>query len=92
VASRPGPSADLGQITSITIGNGWYGYYDGLLADLRFYDYALSPAESAYLATDGSGVLETAGPLEGDLNSDGQVDWSDFAALAQEWLAGPLNE
>jgi hypothetical protein len=92
VASQPGPSADLGKIRSITVGNGWYGYYDGLLDDLRFYDYPLSLPEVAYLATDGSGVLQPMRTLEADLNSDGQVDGSDFAALAQDWLAGPISD
>jgi hypothetical protein len=92
VASGQGSSADLGKIRSLTIGNGWYGYYDGLLDELRIYDYPLSPPEVAYLATNGSGYPQSSQPLEADLNRDGQVDWADFALLAQDWLAGPLTD
>ncbi|MEE8307460.1 MAG: LamG domain-containing protein, partial [Gammaproteobacteria bacterium] len=66
------------------------GYYKGKLDDLRVYDYALSHAEVLYLAK-GSGsqlyqplqpVLSLVDPYE-----DGQINFKDFAVLADVWLA-----
>ena len=66
------------------------GYYKGKLDDLRVYDYALTHAEVLYLAK-GSGsqlyqplqpVLSLVDPYE-----DGQINFRDFAVLADVWLA-----
>ncbi len=66
------------------------GYYKGKLDDLRVYDYALSHAGVLYLAN-GSGsqlyqplqpVLSLVDPYE-----DGQINFKDFAVLAEVWLA-----
>jgi hypothetical protein len=84
-----GGDAPITGITSFQIGSGWYGYHDGLIDDLQIYDYALSPAEIAYVATDGDGVFQRpASPA--DLNLDENVDLRDLAALAVEWLTDAL--
>jgi hypothetical protein len=82
---RTGTDTPITGITSLHIGTGWYGHYDGLIDDVQIYDYALSAAEIAFVATDGHGLFERpASPA--DLNADGHVDLHDFAALAAEWL------
>jgi hypothetical protein len=82
-----GTDAPIAGITSLQIGSGWYGHYDGLIDDVQIYDYALSAAEIAFVATDGAGVFERpASPA--DLNADESVDLRDLAALAVEWLSG----
>lgn len=86
---RTGSDTPIAGINSLQIGTGWYGHYDGLIDDLQIYDYALSAAEIAFLATDGTGILENpASPA--DLNADGRVDLLDFTALATEWLQDGL--
>jgi hypothetical protein len=89
-ASRWGADAPIEGITSFEIGRGWYGHYNGLIDDFRIYDYALSPREVAYLASDGTGVLEATLPLSADLSYDGFVDFTDFAHLASQWLTDGL--
>jgi len=84
-----GTDTPITGIKSFEIGSGWYGHYDGLIDDLQIYDYALSPAEIAYAATDGTGAFEkTASPA--DLNVDDRVDFRDFAGLATDWLQDAL--
>jgi hypothetical protein len=80
-----GTDTPIAGIASLQIGSGWYGYYDGLIDDVQIYDYALSAAEIAYAATDGTGVFERPATAA-DLNGDDAVDLRDFAALAAEWL------
>jgi hypothetical protein len=84
-----GTDTPITGITSLQIGSGWYGHYDGLIDDVQIYDYALSAAEIAYVATDGTGIFERPAPAA-DLNGDEEVDLHDFAALAAEWLNGGL--
>ncbi len=88
--SRTGTDTPIEGITSFEIGQGWYGRYDGLLDDFQIYDYALSAPEVAYLASDGTGVLEAAIPLAADLDYNGFVDFNDYARLASDWLAEGL--
>jgi len=84
--SRSGTDTPIEDITSFTIGSGWYGEYDGLIDDFQIYDYALSEAEVAYLATDGTGRLTGRTPLPADLDSSDRVDLRDFGVLAEQWL------
>jgi hypothetical protein len=51
-------SNEISLFNSFTIGTGWYGDYDGLMDDLRIYDYALSQPEIAYVATNGTGIFD----------------------------------
>ncbi len=84
--SRIGTQAPVSGITSFEIGSGWYGGYDGLIDDFRIYNYALSPSEVAYVATHGTGIFEQPLMIPMDLNEDDQIDFSDFAVLADHWL------
>jgi len=54
----------------------------GLIDDFQIYDYALSPAQIVYVATDGKGVFRRTTTSPADLNADGTVDLTDFALLA----------
>jgi len=49
--------------------------FEGLIDDVRIYNYGLSDADVLYLA--GSLV---------DLHQDGKIDFKDYAVLADEWL------
>ena len=73
--------------------DGTSSYYKGKLDEFRIYDYALSHAEVLALAL-GSGselyqplqpVLSPVDPYE-----DGQINFMDFAALADVWLEKQL--
>jgi hypothetical protein len=87
---RTGTDTPIIDITSFEIGSGWYGRYDGLIDDFRIYDYALSPAEIAHVATRGTGILpQLPDPLT-DLNSDGSVNLRDLAILAMQWRQNGL--
>ena len=44
----------------------------------------------AYLASDGTGVLEAAVPPTADLDHSDRVDFKDFAVLASQWLSEGL--
>jgi hypothetical protein len=81
--------------TSFAIGTRWWAYWAGGIADFQVYDYALSPAEVAYLATDGTGhiILPLVSPA--NLNTDGValptkdpnqiVDFRDLAIMGKQW-------
>ena len=88
--SRTGANSIISGITSFEIGSGWYGGYDGLIDDFRIYDYALSEAEIAYAATNGTGIFDLPLLLPADLNSDNRIDFKDFALLADNWLENHL--
>jgi len=88
--SHTGSNSPMLGITSFEIGSGWYGGYDGLIDDFRIYDYALSQAEIAYAATNGTGIFDLPLLLPADLNSDNQIDFKDFALLADNWLENHL--
>ena len=84
--SRNNATTPLEGIISFEIGSGWYGGYDGLIDDFRIYDYALSGAEVAYAATNGTGIFDQQLMLPADLNNDNSIDFEDFAVLASDWL------
>jgi hypothetical protein len=84
--SLTGANTPITGITSFEIGAGWYGRYDGMIDDFRVYDYALSPAEIAHVATRGTGVLPQPPDSPADLNADGTVNLRDLAVLAMQWL------
>ncbi len=83
--TRPSPVSRLS-----TIGSGWYGRYDGAIDDFRIYDYALSAAEVAHVATRGTGLLPQPPDSPADLNADGTVNFRDLALLATQWLQNNL--
>ncbi len=84
--SRLGPDAPIEDMSSFVIGSGWYGRYDGLIDDFQIYDYALSEAEAAYLASEGTGHLEHFIATPADLDGSDKVDLRDFGVLAEQWL------
>jgi len=61
-----------------------------LIDDFGIYDYALSQAEIAYAATNGTGIFDLPLLLPADLNSDNRIDFKDFALLADNWLENQL--
>jgi hypothetical protein len=85
-ASRTGTDTPIKDITSLEIGTGWYGRYDGVIDDFEIFDYALTPAEIAYIATDGTGRLPQRPASPADLDDSNRVDLHDFSILATEWL------
>jgi hypothetical protein len=84
--SRDGANSSISGITSLLIGSGWYGGYDGLIDDFRIYDYALSQPEIAHAATNGTGIFDLPLMLPADLNNDDRIDMADFALFADNWL------
>jgi len=88
--SRTGADSPISSITSFEIGSGWYGGYDGLIDDFRLYNYPLSQAEIAHVATNGTGIFEQPLMIPVDLNDDDQINFSDFALLADQWLKNRL--
>jgi Concanavalin A-like lectin/glucanases superfamily len=89
-SSRSDAHSLISGISSFEIGSGWYGGYDGLIDDFRIYNYALSQPEIAYIATNGTGIFDLPLLIPADLNKDNQVDFSDFAYLAESWLDNQL--
>jgi len=88
--SRTGSYSPISGITSFEIGNGWYGGYDGLIDDFLIYDYALTQPEIAYIATNGTGIFDQTLLTPADLNGDNQIDFADFALLAEHWLENQI--
>ncbi len=88
--SRTGSHSPISGITSFEIGNGWYGGYDGTIDDFLIYDYALTQPEIAYIATDGTGIFDQTLLTPADLNSDNNIDFADFALLAEHWLENQI--
>ena len=88
--SLTGADTPITGITSFEIGTGWYGRYDGMMDDFRIYDYALSAAEVAHVATRGTGVFPQRPDSLADLNADGTVNLHDLAILATQWLQDNL--
>jgi len=84
--SRTDANSPISAVTSFVIGSGWYGGYDGSIDDFRIYDYALSQPEVAYIATNGTGILDQPLMSPADLSSDGRINLKDFAILADNWL------
>ena len=84
--SRNESHSPISGVTSFQIGSGWYGSYDGMIDDLRIYNYALSQPEIAYLATNGTGTLDFPLINPADLFPDNHIDFKDFAILAESWL------
>jgi hypothetical protein len=84
--SRTNAHSTISEITSFTIGSGWYGGYDGLIDDFYIFDYVLSKKEIAYIATKGTGVFDQQLLSPVNLFDDDQIDFKDFAVLASYWL------
>ena len=57
-----------------------------MIDEFRIYDYALSQPEIAHAATNGTGIFDQQLICPADVNSDNQIDFKDFAILADHWL------
>jgi hypothetical protein len=90
INSRSGSSTSISVFDSFTIGTGWYGSYDGLMDDLRIYDYALMQPEIAFIATNGTGIFDIPLMTPADLHNDNKIDYSDLSILAENWLEKQL--
>lgn len=90
INSRPDSSKAISSINSFTIGTGWYGGYDGLIDDMRIYDYALAQPEIDYIATNGTGIFDLPLMTPADLQKDNIINYSDLQVLAETWLTNHL--
>jgi hypothetical protein len=60
--------------------------YDGIIDDMRLYNYPLSTTEIGKLYAQGTGTTLCLKSVPNDLNGDCRVDFGDFALLASNWL------
>ncbi|MHC4153726.1 MAG: LamG domain-containing protein [Planctomycetota bacterium] len=61
--------------------------FEGIIDDVRVYDYGLSQAEVAWLATEGTGVFLLTSPANLYSGEDPEViNFKDFARLLESWL------
>jgi hypothetical protein len=84
----------VGSFRIGTRGDNW-AMWNGRLDDFQVYDYALSPAEVAYLATDGAGHIFLPLVSPANLNTDGVaspatdpnqiVNFGDLAIMGKQW-------
>ncbi len=88
--TRSGTDSRIENVLTLELGGGWYGYYDGMMDDFQVYDYALTIAEVAYLASDGTGQLQWSVASEADVDASNRVDLGDFSILADQWLQSAL--
>jgi len=91
-----GPLFDpnVGAVRVGTRGTNW-GQWAGYINDFQIYDYCLSDAEVAYLATDGSGSIFIPLVSPANINKDGStspltdvnqiVDFRDLAIMGKQW-------
>lgn len=66
-------------------------FFNGLVDDLKIYNYALDEVEAAYLYYDAAGekvCINAADPIlvQYDFNGNCKIDLGDFAELAANWL------
>lgn len=61
-------------------------FYEGLLDDVRIYNYALSARDIAQLYYDGTAIPVCVSRRAGDINGDCVIDLDDLAILASGWL------
>jgi hypothetical protein len=71
--------SNLGNTTQNWLGRSQYPdpYFNGSLDDFRIYSRALSSAEVAWLAEQTPVI---------DMNTDGVINFKDYAAVATKWL------
>jgi hypothetical protein len=89
-----GPLFPLPSAFTIGLG-GWGGNWAGYIDDFQVYDYDLSAAEVAYIATDGTGHLLLPLISPANINKDGSVDpqhdanqivnVGDIATMGKQW-------
>jgi hypothetical protein len=96
--------ADANAIPPLLDGQGWFtigayrypngegGYYTGLMDDFRLYTRALSDAEILRLYVGGQDPcsITQAVVSSADAVKDNQVNFEDFAVVADRWMENPL--
>jgi hypothetical protein len=66
-------------------------YFDGRIDDVRIYNYGLSQAEVAYIASDGAGslhlpILLDADVYKGEAAGNQLINFKDYALIADQYL------
>jgi len=92
--AQPGPHSDQSSIGSERRSpTDIRDRFDGLIDDVRVYNYALSAAEAAYLADESLGDGQLYVPVQSVANLydaepplSRRIDWKDFAVLTDGWL------
>jgi len=81
-----------GSPKNLSVGK-WSDYapLDGMIDDLRIYNYGLSQAEAAYLAADGVGslhlpILSVADVYKGEAAGSQWINFKDYALIADKYL------
>ena len=66
--------------------------FEGIIDDVRVYNYGLSAEEIAYIATDETGIfaVQSVANLYEDTLGQDSVNLRDFAKLANNWLVRKL--
>jgi hypothetical protein len=77
---------DIGVARVDSTGSTLANPYNGLLYDVRIYNYAITATEIAQLYYSVTGNSVCVNRPAGDLNGDCVVDLKDFAIFAAEWL------
>jgi hypothetical protein len=74
--------------TTLWIGRTNSAFWAGGIDDFRLYDYALSSAEIAYVATEGTGklYLPLSTPADLYVGDPNIVNFKDFSRLATDWM------
>jgi hypothetical protein len=68
-----------------------YAPLDGMIDDLRIYNYGLSQAEAAYLAADGAAthqlpIMSVADVYQGEAPGNQWINFKDYALIADKYL------
>ncbi|MHC4112507.1 MAG: hypothetical protein ACYSUY_15660, partial [Planctomycetota bacterium] len=71
--------------------HGTYGTWNGLVDDARIYNFALSEAEVAYLATQGAPTLHVPIPsaadvYQGEAPGSQWINFKDYSLIASKYL------
>jgi hypothetical protein len=68
-----------------------YRNWKGWIDDVQIYDYALTDGEIAYVAKGSEGQFwKELEPWRADLFDDDEINFKDYAVLADHWLEGPM--
>jgi hypothetical protein len=65
--------------------------WEGLIDDVRIYDYALTDEEIVYASQGAEGLIwYDLEPWRADIYDDDTIDFKDFAVMGDRWLDGPI--